>query len=182
MVSQGEAWGTGLADTAAPAADRHADPGRSDVAGLGQLWDIGRGPAGHGQDHVPDAPAHQSHDAAGPVRDGAADTSQGDAGPDGAYSNGATGHGSAARDAGLGPARETGPAPDGGPAQDTRPAREAGPGGEGGSAWDTRPAREAGPARDTGSGSAPDAHRDLPGDFGRPRPGPPRGACRPGVR
>ena len=184
MAGQGEAWGTGLADTAAPAADSNGDPGRSDVAGLDQLWDIGRAPAGHGQDHVPDAPARQSHDAAGPVRDGAVDTSQGDAGLGGAHSNGAAGHGSAARDAGPGPARETGPVPDGGPARDTRPAREAGPGGEGGSAWDTRPAREAGPggeggsawdtrpareagpARDAGSGSRPDARRDLPGDFG----------------
>lgn len=168
----GEAWGAGLADTAASAVDSNGDPGRSDVAGLGQLWDIGRGPAGHGQDDIPDAPARQSQDAA--------DTGQGDAGLGGAHSNGAAGHGGAARDAGLGPARETGPVPDGGPARDTRPAheagpgeggsawdaREAGPGGEGGSAWDTRPAREAGPARDTGSGSAPDAHRDLPGDFG----------------
>jgi hypothetical protein len=166
LSGPGEAWGIGLAEASAPGADSNGDPGRNGVAGLDQLWDIGRGPAGHGQDHVPDAPARQSHDAAGPVRDGAAGTSQGDAGLGGAHSNGAAGYGSAARDAGLGPARESGPAPDGGPARDTRPAREAGPGGEGGSAWDTRTAREAGPARDTGPGSAPDARRDLPGDFG----------------
>src|SRR6185312_14134952 len=58
----GEPWGTGLAAAAGPGEDRDGDPGRSDMAGLDQLWGIGRGISGHGQDQTPDTAGRQDQD------------------------------------------------------------------------------------------------------------------------
>ena len=62
VASPGEPWGNGLAAAAGPGDDRGVDPGRSDVAGLDQLWDIGRGTSGYGQDQAQDAARRQARD------------------------------------------------------------------------------------------------------------------------
>lgn len=140
ITGPGQPWGDGLTGTAGPGEDRGRDSGRSDVAGLDQLWDIGR-TSGYGQ--APDAAGQRTRDPG----------SAGDAGPAGS----------------PGPARDSGPVRDGGPArEDGRSpehghSREKGSAWEG-SAWESRPAREAGSSRDTTPESASAVSRDLPED------------------
>jgi hypothetical protein len=186
VAGPGVPWGNGLAEAAGPGENHGGDSGRSDAAGLDQLWGIGRGTAGHGQDHAPDASRRQARD---PGRgDATGPGTLGDTGPGGvrgaadSASVPATGtvgttDASAPRKTSLSQVRDPGSMRDNGSARDTHPAQENGPGrdnGHGredgsaweGSAWDSRPAREAVSGRDTSPGSARDPRRDLPGDFG----------------
>jgi hypothetical protein len=167
LAGPDEPWGNGLAGAAGAGHD--ADPGRSDAAGLDQLWDIGRGPAGRGQDQAPGGIARQAQDAG---RDDAAgpdllgQDALGSAGPTTADSGAATreagsgrawDNGAATREAGSGRAWDNGAGAAGASFEaGLDQAADAGPVPDGGPARDTRPAREAGPAR--AGGSAWDIH------------------------
>ena len=195
MAAPGESWDNGLAAAAGPGGDRGGDPGRSDMAGLDQLWGIGRGTPGHGQDQAPDAAGRQDQDM-GP-EDAAGPGTLGDTGPGSmrdaaaAAPAGTTAHGarnavattdaSALPDTGPSQARDAGSARDNGSARDIHPARDTGAaehgtrengrGPESGSAWEgsafgNGQARDTGSGRDTVPGPAGDSARDLPEDYG----------------
>ena len=192
VAGPGVPWGNGLAGAAGPSENRGGDSGRSDVAGLDQLWGIGRGTAGHGQDHAPDASRRQARDQGrgdatwpgtlgdtgpGGTRAAADSASAPATGTVGTTDASAPGKTSLSQVRDPGSVRDNGSVRDGGAARDTHPAQENGHGRDNshgredgsaweGSAWDSRPAREAASGRDTSPGSARDPRRDLPGDFG----------------
>jgi len=191
-----EAAGTEAAGTGAPSTgiggatgsghDRDTTSGRSDVAGLDQLWGIGRSGAGDGQGH-PDGGYRQ---AEGPAMDDAAGHGgfePGTNGPGGAPgSGGASGLGPV-RDASLGAGRDAsrgrdaGGAPEPGQPRDTGSAPE--PGSPRAGAWDERTRGGSaweGMAREGAAADAvPErsARSDMPGAFGPdPLAAPGRGA------
>ena len=98
VAGPGQALAHGLAAATGPGEDRGGDTGRSDVAGLDQLWGIGRGTSGYGQDQAAGAAVHQAGDVGGPG-------SPGDTGP--GSMRGAAGLHPSAR-AGHGPGRRVG--------------------------------------------------------------------------
>ena len=163
VAGPGESWDNGLPGAAGHAEDRGRDSGRSDIAGLDQLWDIGRGTSGYGQDQAPDATGHQSRDmglgdAAGPGALG--DTGPGsmrgaagsamapvrDMGPAGTPGTVPAADAAAPRETGPSQAREPGSAPDGGSVRDGASAQDVHP------AQDLHPARDSHPAWENGRG------------------------------
>ena len=169
VAGPGEPWADGLAGATGPGddrgGDRGGDTGRSDVAGLDQLWGIGRGTTGYGQDQARGAAGHQ----AGDVGDAVGPGSPGDTGP--GSMRGAAGSAQDIHPARDTSARETGHGGDNGHGRENGYEWEDGHGREdgsawGGSAWDSHPAYEAGSVQDTSPGQARDSRRDLPGDFG----------------